>query len=671
MSTKPAGDPVADEIKKLRDEIHHHDHQYYALSQPEISDRDYDRLMLRLRELEAQRPDLITPDSPTQRVGERPMEGFRRVRHEAPMLSIDNTYSLEEVQEFHRRVLRGLGVVKVDYVIDPKIDGVAVSIRYEQGRMVLGATRGDGEYGDDVTQNIRTIRAIPLVLRGKDWPEVLEVRGEIYWPRKDFVEFNRQREAAGEAALANPRNATAGTLKLLDSRIVAKRKLSFICHSFGVISSLPTNSHFELCQMCAKWGIPVNPYLQKVSTTEELLKLIEEWQSRRADLEYLTDGMVVKVDRFDYRERLGYTARAPRWVIAYKYEAEQAPTTVKQVRWQVGKLGTLTPVADLDPVWVAGTTVSRATLHNYDIIQKLGVRIGDTVIIERAGEVIPHVVSVVHERPRGKEEIVPPAKCPACGGPVEQYEGGVALRCINPACPAQLKERIEYYGSRDLMNIEGLGPAVVEQLVDKGLVKEYADLYKLTKEQLVDLERMGEKSAENLLRWIEESKSRDLPRVIGALNILHVGLRTAEELAGEFKTMDHLMNASVERLMECADIGPVVAQSVYDYFHSPTNRKVVEHLKDAGVNMELQAQAEKVGPQPLAGKTIVVTGTLQKFSRSEIEDLIKKLGGKPGSSVSSNTDFLVVGEDAGSKLEKAKKLGVKILTEDEFLKMIE
>ncbi|MFA5863879.1 MAG: NAD-dependent DNA ligase LigA [Phycisphaerae bacterium] len=668
MESKTDKSSTDKEISKLRAEIHRHDHLYYAQNQPEISDREYDKLLQRLKELETQRPDLITSDSPTQRVGERPLEAFRRVRHSIAMLSIDNTYNIEEVKEFHNRVLRGLGAVKLDYIIDPKIDGVSASLRYENGKLALGSTRGDGEYGDDITQNIKTIKTIPLVLGGKDWPKVLEVRGEVYWPRKSFVEFNRQREKAGEAVLANPRNATAGALKLLDSRMVAQRKLSFICHSFGLVDPMPANSHYELSQMVATWGIPISKYLQKVGSIEEVIKIIEEWAQKRSELEYQTDGMVVKIDRFDYRDKLGTTARSPRWVIAYKYEAEQAPTVIRQVRWQVGKLGTLTPVADLDPVWVAGTTVSRASLHNFDIIQELGVRVGDSVIIEKAGEIIPQVVAVVKERPRGKEAIEPPKKCPVCEGPVKKDEGGVALRCINPSCPAQFKEQLEFYGKRDLMNIENLGPAIVEQLVDKGLVREYADLYKLKKEELTGLERMGPKSADNLVKGIEESKTRDLPRVIAALNIQHVGLRTAEELADHFKTMDQLMNTSVEELQNVPEIGPVVARSVYDYFHSPINRKIVEQLEKAGVNMKLQ-KAAPAGPQKLADKTLVVTGTLSQFSRREIEDLIKKHGGKVGSSVSSNTDFLIVGEDAGSKLEKAKELGVKTITEDEFLEM--
>jgi DNA ligase (NAD+) len=661
---------IAKEIATLREEINRHDYLYYVKNQPEISDREYDSLLQRLKDLEKERPDLVTPDSPTQRVGEKPIEGFKRVKHVVPMLSIDNTYNFGELREFHDRVLKGLGVSEVEYVVDPKIDGVAISLRYENGKLVTGVTRGDGEYGDDVTQNIKTIKAVPLTLRGKDWPTVLEVRGEVFWPRKDFAAFNERKKHAGEEAMANPRNATAGTLKLLDSREVAKRKLSFICHGFGEVRTLTAKSHWEMAELVKGWGIPVSPYLARVSKFEKLTELIQEWDEKRKDLEYQTDGMVIKVNRFDYRDRLGMTSRSPRWVIAYKYETEQGVTVLRDVRWQVGKLGTLTPVADLDPVWVAGTTVSRASLHNIDIVRDLDVKIGDTVIIEKAGEIIPQVVSVVHDRARGAKEIEVPKVCPVCGGPVEKLEGEVAIRCINPACEAQLKERIEYFGGRDLMNIENLGPAIVEQLVDKKLVKEYADLYKLTKEELMGLERMGAKSAENLLDAIAESKTRDLPKLIAALNIEHVGVRTAEELVEEFPSMDEIMAATKEDLQRVADIGPVVAQSIYDYFHSEKNKEVIKHLREAGVNMTSQKKEEDESGKIFKGKTFVVTGTLQRYSRSEIEELIRKLGGKATGSVSSKTDYVLVGAEPGSKYEKAKKLRVKVITEEEFEKMV-
>ncbi|NLX07977.1 MAG: NAD-dependent DNA ligase LigA [Phycisphaerae bacterium] len=663
-------DPVAEQIERLREQIHHHDHLYYTLGSPEISDRDYDRLMQQLKELEKQRPDLITPDSPTQRVGEQPADGFPKVRHDLPMLSIDNTYSVGELREFHRRVLKGLETEQVDYVVDPKIDGVAVTLRYENGTLVLGATRGDGEVGDDVTANIKTIRTVPLRLRGKGWPEILEVRGEVYWPRRSFVEFNRRREQEGETPLANPRNATAGTLKLLDSRIVAKRGLAFCAHGFGRVEPLPAQTHYDLALAASRWGITVNRDLKRIGDFDQLVAVITAWEAKRADLDYQTDGMVVKIDRFDLRERLGTTSRAPRWVIAYKYETEQGVTVVRDVRWQVGKLGTLTPVAHLDPVWIAGTTVSRASLHNADQIQRLGVRIGDTVIVEKAGEIIPQVVSVVQDQPRGHAEIVPPTRCVVCDGPVEKDAGGVYLRCLNPSCPAQLKERLRYFASRDLMDIENLGPALIDQLVDKNLVREFADLYQLTEQQLIDLERMGQKSAQNLVKAITASKTRDLPRVMGALNIQHVGITTAELLAKHFRTMDALMDASLESLEAVPDVGPVVAQSIHDFFRTDHGRQAVNHLRDAGVNMRLIAEPTAPAASPIAGKTLVVTGTLEKFSRNEIEALIKKLGGKAASSVSAKTHYLIAGQNAGSKLDKAKKLGVEILTEEDFLKLI-
>jgi DNA ligase (NAD+) len=660
---------IAAAIHRLREEIRRHDYLYYVLARPAISDRDYDRLLAELAELEAARPDLVTPDSPTRRLGDRPIEGFEQVRHSELMLSIDNTYSIEEVRKFHQRVVKTLGTTDVDYVVDPKIDGVAVSLRYEGGVLAMGVTRGDGEVGDDITINIKTIRAIPLRLRGQNWPTVFEVRGEVYWPRKDFAEFNHGRELAGEPPLANPRNATAGTLKLLDSRIVAKRRLAFYCHSFGHVEPMPVNTHHDLARLASECGIPVSPHLRRVGDLDQLIELIEQWDAKRSKLEYQTDGMVIKVDRFDLREELGSTSRAPRWCIAYKYESEQAVTIVRDIRWQVGKLGTLTPVADLDPVWVAGTTVSRASLHNYDQIQRLGLHIGDAVIIEKAGEIIPQVVSVLVDRPRGTKSVKPPHECPVCRGPVEKDEGGVYLRCINHSCEAQLKERIRYFAARDLMDIDNLGPALIDQLVDQGLVKELADLYKLTEADLAGLDRMGAKSARNVIQAIRESRFRDLPRILAALNIQHVGITTAEVLARAFKSMDRLMNASLEELTQVPGVGAVVAGSIFSFFHSDHGRATINHLRAAGLNMALQEMAEP-GETTLTGKTIVVTGTLQQFSRQEIEARIKTLGGKPTSTVSSNTDFLVVGENPGSKLDKARNLGVKTLTEDEFLALI-
>ncbi len=661
---------IKEQINHLRDEIRRHDYLYYVKAMPEISDYDYDLLMRQLRELEEKNPDLITPESPTQRIGDKPAEGFERVRHSVAMLSIDNTYNLNDLREFHQRVLKGLGTGKVDYVVDPKIDGVAVSIRYENGIFTRAVSRGDGEVGDDITQNIKTIKTIPLQLSGSGFPEILEVRGEVYWPRKGFAEYNRKREEAGEQKLANPRNATAGTLKQLDSRIAAERGLAFYCHGFGEVRPLPTDSHFELAGKVEDWGVPANPHMLKINNFDELIGIIEAWNEKRAELEYQTDGMVIKVDSFSLREELGFTARSPRWCIAYKYEAEQAVTKLENVRWQVGKLGTLTPVADLEPVWIAGTTVSHASLHNIEQIRKLDLRIGDTVVIEKAGEIIPQVVSVSKDNPRGTMEISQPAECPVCGGEVKQDEDGVAIRCLNANCPAQFKEKLRFFASRDMMDIDGLGPAIIEQLVDNKTVCEYADLYKLTQANLSSLERMGKKSAENLIKAIEASKSRDLPHFIAALNIPNVGLTTAEILAKEFKSIDALTEAGVEQLENLPDIGPIVAKSVYDYFNNPINIETIKHLKEEGVNMQLTGENLPEAKQIFAGQTLVVTGTLQHYSRSEIESLIKKLGGRAASSVSAKTDFLIAGANPGSKVKKAEEAGVKIISEQKFIEML-
>jgi len=661
---------VEKEIERLRDEIRRHDYLYYVLAKPEISDRQYDRLMERLKKLEAEHPELITPDSPTQRVGGQPLQEFPSVRHAVPMLSIDNTYNEQELREFDDRVRRGLDGQDYQYFVDPKIDGVAVSLRYERGRLVLGATRGDGVTGDDITQNVRTIRSVPLRLRGHDLPDVLEVRGEVYWPRPDFEAFNAERVKAGEPPFANPRNGTAGTLKQLDPRIVAQRKLVFVAHSLGQITPPAGPTQSAVFKKLAAWGVPVNPHYQVARNIDEVIRICRRWETERTKLDYDTDGMVIKIDRLDQRDILGATSKYPRWAIAFKFAAEQAESVLRDVTFQVGKLGTITPVANLDPVALSGTIVKRASLHNFDQIDRLGVRIGDTVVVEKAGEIIPQVVRVVEEkRPRTAKPIRRPTRCPVCKGPVVQDEGGVFLRCINPACPAQLKERLRYFCARDQMDIEGIGPALIDQLVDKGFVKEFADLYRLheRRDELVKLERMGERSVENLLAQIEASKSRPLSRLIAALNIRHVGTRAAEILAEEFGTMDALANASVERLQQIEEIGPVMAEAIHAFFASPRGRQIVQHLAEVGVNMT-QPRRRAAAEQPLAGKTIVVTGTLENFSRKEVEDLIKQLGGTPASSVSKKTDFVVVGQDPGSKLTKARQLGIETIDEQEFLK---
>ncbi|MFZ0034901.1 MAG: NAD-dependent DNA ligase LigA [Sedimentisphaerales bacterium] len=662
---------IKKQIEQLRGEIRRHDYLYYVLDQPQISDPQYDRLFAELKSLEEKHPELITPDSPTQRVSERPLEGFSTVRHAIPMLSIDNTYSAEELRAFDVRVAKGLGSRDYDYVVELKIDGVASSLRYERGLLVTGATRGDGRVGDDITANIRTIRAVPLVLiAGKvKFPDVLEVRGEVYMPTKTFVELNKQREKTGELLFANPRNATAGSLKQLDSKITAKRNLSFFAYATGEISQPLAEDHYETLQAFKKLGLPVNPHIKRAKNIDEAIEICNSWADRRQDLPYQIDGMVIKVNRLDQHEVLGYTGRAPRWCISYKFAAEQAETVIESIDVQVGKGGTLTPVANLKPVFLAGTTVKRASLHNFDQLNRLDVREGDTVVIEKAGEIIPQVIEVKKERrQRGTSPFKPPKKCPNCGGDVKKDEDGVFLRCVNPHCFGQLKERLRYFAGRGQMDIENLGEALIDQLVNTGLVKNFADIYKLTKEDLVELERMADKSAQNVIDSIDESKTRPLWRLVAGLGIRHIGGQTAQMLAAQFGSLDAIMKATEAELDAVEQIGGRVSESIYEYFHNERNIAVIKELLSAGVKPELPKKARAKGK--LAGKTIVVTGTLQNFSRQQIEEAIRNAGGKTTSSVSKKTDFVLAGEEPGSKLDKAQKLGVKVIGEKQFLDMI-
>jgi len=656
------------EIARLGAAIREHDYKYYVLGEPTIPDREYDELFRELQDLETQFPDLVAPDSPTQRVGGEPIEGFESVTHTLPMLSVDNTYNEQELRDFDARVAKGLGGESYEYVVDPKIDGVAVSLRYEAGRLVLAATRGDGTTGDDITHNVRTIRAIPLVLRG-DVPDVLEVRGEIFWPVSDFNAYNKQRESAGEQTFANPRNATAGTLKQLDPNVVGRRKLSFIAHGFGRIEPLNFETHHELFGRMKKWGIPISPHMKRVRSIDEVLELVHKWDTKRSELQYGTDGLVVKVDRLDQRATLGATSRSPRWCIAFKFAAERERTKLLSVRFQVGKLGTITPVANLKPVQLAGTTVKSASLHNFDQIERLGVRIGDYVYVEKAGEIIPQVVDVdVKARGTSTQPIKEPTTCPDCSSPTVRDEGGVYLRCVNPTCPAQIKERLRYFCARDQMDIEGVGFALAEQLVDAELVHEFADLYRLKDrhDELIALDRMGEKSADNLLAGIEKSKKNPLFRVLAGLNIPLVGVNTASLLADHFGSMDALTGASVDDLLAVEGVGPELAESIRGFLHGVQGRKIVEGLKAVGVNMTQPKKAAKAGGQPFAGMSVVVTGVLESYGRKEIENLIKELGGKAAGSVSKKTRFVVAGADAGSKLTKAQSLGVDVIDEAEF-----
>jgi len=664
------GEDIEKRIEWLRDEIRRHDRLYYVLNSPEISDRDYDRLFAELKELENSHPELITPDSPTQRVSGEPLEGFGTVYHSVAMLSIDNTYDADELRAFDERVAKGLGGRDYEYVVELKIDGLAISLRYEGGVLVRAATRGDGTRGDDVSANIRTIRAIPLRLAGgSEVPDILEVRGEVYMPKTAFAALNRQRAGQGEPEFANPRNAAAGSLKLLDARITATRKLSFFAYSVGEVSRRPAEGHYEVLQKLREMGLPVNPNTTKAGDIEEVIGICLAWESKKAQLDYQIDGMVIKVNSLDQHDILGSTGRAPRWCISYKFAAEQAETIVESIAVQVGKTGTLTPVANLKPVELAGTTVKRATLHNFDEVRRLDVRQGDTVIIEKAGEIIPQVVKVLMEkRPASAKPLTIPTECPECGGKVKKDENGVYIRCVNNNCTARLKQRLQYFVGRGQMDIENLGPALIEQLVDKGLVGDFADLYKLRFDQVAQLERMADKSAANVIESIEKSKTQDLWRFIAALGIRNVGGQSAEILAEEFGSLENLMDADEARLEAIDQIGPVMAKSIYDYLHDEANRDVISRMLAAGVRP--RAPAKKKG-NVLAGKTIVVTGTLENFTRQRIQQVIKDNGGKTSSSVSTRTDLVLAGANAGSKLDKARQLGIRIIDEAEFVAMIE
>jgi len=652
--------------EELRTEIERHTRLYYVEAKPEISDPAFDGLLKELEQLEAEYPDLVTPDSPTQRVGGEPIEGFETVEHAVPMLSIDNTYSADELRAFDERVKRGLEAdAKPEYVVELKIDGVAISLQYRNGSLTRAATRGDGARGDDVTSNVKTIGAVPLRLTGKP-PASIEVRGEVYMRRQELARLNVLREEAGEAPLANPRNTTAGTLKLLDPREVAKRKLDIVFYDIAPLDGVELTSHWKTLQQLRGYGLPTSPHSTHCNSIDDVLKVCDEWDTKRNELDFEIDGMVIKVDSAAHRKRLGYTSKSPRWVIAYKYAAQVAQTKLEGVLLQVGKTGTITPVAEMEPVQLAGTTVKRANLHNFEDIARKDIRVGDIVEIQKAGEIIPQVLGPVKEkRPKDAKAIAPPTECPVCGGEVHQDPEGVYLRCLNLSCPAQVKERLRYFASRGAMDIEGLGPAAIDQLVDKGLVKGPADLYELKPEQVSELERMGKKSAANLIEGIAASKKRPLSRLLNGLGIRHVGGHTAEVLAGHYGAIDKLMDAPVEELTEIYEIGETVAASVHDFFDTEENRKLIERFKEHGLTLKEKASRVS-GPRPFEGKTFVVTGTLENYSRDSIHDRIKALGGRPSSSVSSNTDYLVAGEKAGSKMSKAKSLGVTVLTEADF-----
>ena len=669
-------------IGELRRELNRHNHLYYVEARPEISDREYDALYKELKDLEAQFPVLVTPDSPTQRVGGAPLKEFRSVRHLVPMMSLDNTYDFDELREFDRRVRKGLPGEPVEYVIEPKVDGVSISLRYQRGVFTLGTTRGDGTTGDDITANLRTIRALPLSLSPSPsinlnpTPPLLEVRGEAYLPVEGFKKLNALREQAGEEPFANPRNACAGSLKQLDSKIVAARPLSAVFYAVGATEGIEFATQAEVLERLKLFGLPTPQFWRRCADIEEVIAAVGDLQELESSLPYEMDGAVVKVNDLAQWKRLGTTAKAPRFAIAYKYSHEQARTRLKAITVQVGRTGALTPVAELEPVFLAGSTIARATLHNEEEIRRKDIRVGDRVIIEKAGEVIPAVIGIVpEERPHGAKpfDLVRhiQGKCPACGGPIHRDPEFVAWRCENIACPMQLKRTIQHYASRRAMDIENLGEVLVNQLVDQELVQDVADLYTLKIESLAGLERMAEKSASNVVAAIATSKDRELWRLIHGLGILHVGEGAARKLAAQFRDLDALAEASLEELQQARDVGPVMAESIHDFFRNPRNRAVMEKLRKAGINFKAGPESEPApAAGPLAGKTIVVTGTLKNYSREGIKDRLRKAGATVTDSVSKKTDFLVVGEDAGSKLDKARKLGIAILDESALEKLL-
>jgi DNA ligase (NAD+) len=650
--------------------VRRHEHLYYVLDQPEIADAEYDRLERELRELEAQFPELVTPDSPTQRVGEKPSESFPTRQHRLPMLSLDNTYNEEELREFEKRIFRQVGERPMDYVAEPKIDGLSMALHYENGRLVRGVTRGDGVRGDDVTPNVRTIKAVPLTLSGEDVPTRLEVRGEVFLPRSRFDAINREREEREEEPFANPRNVASGTMKSLDARVVAGRGLRIYVYSVAQAEGVAIRSQWEALEKMRGWGLRTHPDARLCHGLDAVLAFCAEWQQRRDELEYDIDGVVVKVDSLALQQELGATSKFPRWAIAYKYPARQASTVVRAIEVYVGRTGKFTPVAHLDPVPLAGSTVGRATLHNEEEVARKDVRVGDTILIEKGGDVIPKVVKVIDaKRPEGTVPWSPPETCPVCGTQAVKPEGEVDRRCPNASCPAQIEQRLRHYAGRNAMDIEGLGDVLVHQLVEKGLVRDFADLYRLTLDDLVGLERMAEKSGQNLLAEIEASKNRELRRLLFGLGIRFVGERAAMLLGRHFGSVGALATAPVEEIEAIYEIGPVVARSVRDWLDHEENRRVVARLQEAGVRTE-EATAASGTPQTLKGQQFVLTGALEHMTRDEAKAAIEARGGRVTSSVSKKTTAVVVGKDPGSKAEKAAELGVRLLTEDELATLL-
>jgi DNA ligase (NAD+) len=664
---KAAKHYLNEDVESLRDEIRHHEYRYYVLDDPEISDAEFDRLMNELKKLEAEHPELITSDSPTQRVGGKPREGFVKVPHSIPMLSLDNAYSEEELRAWERRVHELSGRKDIEYVCELKLDGMSLALRYENGKLVRGITRGDGTTGEDVTANVRTVRSIPLGisienLKKAGIPADFEVRGEMLMPIASFKRMNDEREKQGLSLFANPRNATAGTVRQLEPSITAQRRLDYFAYMLISGGRNLFDQHWQALNALENVGFKVNPRRALATNFNEVWKFIGEWEEKRESLPYEIDGVVTKVNSTALHRQLGFTGKAPRWAIAYKYAARAGITQIEGIHVQVGRTGKLTPVAELKPVPIGGTTVSRATLHNMDEIERLGVKIGDWVEVERGGDVIPKVNRVLDDKdhPRGHKSFHMPERCPVCGGHVVRAESEADHRCVNQKCPAKLRETILHFASRGVMNIDGMGDALVTQLTERGMVKDVADIYKLTKDKLLSLERMGDKSAENVLREIENSKKLALERVVYGLGIRFVGERTAQFLAEHFGNMEDLVKASEEELQQVEEVGPRIAKSIVEFFAEPKNRELVDELRAAGLTFKGK---KKERGTKLAGKTFVLTGTLANYSRDEAKKMIEDAGGKVTGSVSKKTDYVVAGADAGSKLEKATELGVKVIDE--------
>ena len=666
-------DNIIKKIEKLREKIRNYNYYYYILDDPTISDTEYDQLMKELADWETKYPQYINPSSPTQRVGIEPVSEFTAVKHVAPMLSLANAFSTEEIQAFDQRIKKLIPEHKLEYVVELKIDGLAVALVYENSIFTRGATRGDGVTGEEITSNLRTIKTIPLKLFGENIPPYIEIYGEIYMKKSDFKKLNRERQQSGESLFANPRNAAAGSARQLDPRITAQRNLDTFIYRATVSGENKFNTHVEVLNYLKKIGFKVNPHTKLCQDIEEAIIYCLQWIEKKEELDYEIDGMVIKVNSLMTREELGSTTRSPRWAIAYKFPAQQLSTKIQDIIVQVGRTGALTPVAILVPIRISGSMVQRATLHNEDEIRRKDVRIGDIVLIQKAGEVIPEVVKVIKEKRTGKEmEFVMPSQCPVCGAKVFRPEGEVVSRCNSLTCPAQIKERIRHFASRNAMDIEGLGPAIIDQLVEKGLIKDISDLYFLKRSDLISLERMGEKSVDNLLDAIEKSKKKSLTNLNYGLGMRYVGVHTSEVITGYYPTLDKLEKARLEELIEINEIGPKIAESIIFFFKGKENLAIIERLRDAGLNFsqeEEKIRKEKVA-RILAGKQFVLTGTLKDFTRTQAKEIIIELGGRVTGSVSKKTDYIVAGEEPGSKYQKAQELGVTIINEEEFKKII-